>query len=448
MSILENSVISMKTIAFYALIFLAAICAGCGSHKSLNVMESVPRLVPVAEGYSSTSVNNAVFRNSSLFTAGDTQYVAFYDPEGYLTLGKRKLGSGDWTLHRSQYKGNVADAHNVISIAVDGNGILHVGFDHHGSPLHYCRGVAPGSLELGELEPMVGSGEANVTYPEFYPLADGGLIGVYRDGASGRGNLVMNRYDTKSGKWIRLHDNLIDGENERNAYWQLCTDRDGTIHLSWVWRETWMVETNHDLCYARSTDGGLTWQKSDGSPQPMPITAGNAEYAWRIPQSSELINQTSMSTDRHGNPFIVTYWRDADSRVPQYRLVYHDGSAWHADQIGERTGEFSLSGGGTKMIPISRPRLLTDGTRAYCFFRDSDRGSKVSVAATSEIGVKPWTVTDLTDFSVDAWEPTLDAALWNARGKAHIFVQECHQGDGERTVASEPTMVYVLEIGQ
>lgn len=428
----------------FALIILSITCTACSSRKSHVASAANPRLVPVAEGYSSTSVNNAVFRNSSLFTSGDTQYVAFYDPEGYLVLGKRQLGSDDWTLSRSQYKCNVADAHNVASIAVDGAGVLHASFDHHGSPLHYCRGVAPGSLELGPLEPMTGKGEGNVTYPEFYPIAGGDLIGVYRDGASGRGNLVMNRYDSKSGKWIRLHDNLIDGENQRNAYWQLCTDAAGTIHLSWVWRETWLVETNHDLCYARSTDGGLTWQKSDGSPQSLPITAENAEYAWRIPQNSELINQTSMSTDRHGNPFIVTYWRDADSRVPQYRLVYRDASGWHASRIGERKEEFSLSGGGTKMIPISRPRLLTDGTRAYCFFRDAERGSKVSMAFTPEIGLKPWVISDLTDFSVDAWEPTLDAALWNSRGIAHLFVQTCHQGDGERTVDSAPTMIYVL----
>lgn len=429
-----------------ALSVLALMFSACGGNRALVAEHIAPRLLPVAEGYSSTSVNNAVFRNSSLFTHGDTQYIAFYDPDGYLTLGKRLLGRDDWTLSRSQYKGKVADAHNVISIAVDGNDVLHVAFDHHGSPLHYCRSITPGSLELGEMESMTGRDEDNVTYPEFYPLAGGDLLGVYRDGASGRGNLVMNRYDSKTGKWIRLHDNLIDGENERNAYWQLCTDREGTIHLSWVWRETWLVETNHDICYARSTDGGLTWQRSDGSPQPLPITAGNAEYAWRIPQNSELINQTSMSADRNGNPFIVTYWRDTDNPAPQYRLVYHDGNAWHADCIGHRTGEFSLSGGGTKMIPISRPRLITDGTRAYCFFRDSERGSRVSMAYTPEIGSKPWTVTDLTDFSVDAWEPTLDAALWNSRGLAHLFVQECHQGDGERTVDSAPTMVYVLEL--
>ena len=74
----------------------------------------------------------------------------------------------------------------------------------------------------------------------------------------------MNRYSLKDHKWARVQDVLIDGEDKRNAYWQLYVDEKGTIHLSWVWRETWQVETNHDLCYARSFDNGVTWYKSDG----------------------------------------------------------------------------------------------------------------------------------------------------------------------------------------
>ena len=229
-------------------------------------------LIPVGEGFGATSVNTAVFRANSLTTHNGVQYICYYDADGYVTLGARKSGSKEWTVNRTQYRGNVADAHNVISMAVDGDGYLHVSFDHHGHPLKYCRSIAPASLELGELEPMTGKGEEDVTYPEFHTLPDGNLIFVYRSGYSGEGNMVMNRYDRATRKWQRMHDVLIDGEGARNAYWQLCADRFGTLHLSWVWRETWMVETNHDLCYARSLDGGLTWQRSDGTPYSLPIT--------------------------------------------------------------------------------------------------------------------------------------------------------------------------------
>ena len=115
---------------------------------------------------------------------------------------------------------------------VDGEGYLHVSFDHHGHKLNYCRSIAPGSLELGDKMPMTGVDEGNVTYPEFYPLTDGDLLFVYRSGSSGRGNLVMNRYSLKDHKWARVQDVLIDGEDKRNAYWQLYVDEKGTIHLS------------------------------------------------------------------------------------------------------------------------------------------------------------------------------------------------------------------------
>lgn len=405
-----------------------------------------PRLVAVGEGYAKTSVNTAVFRSSSLVSHADTQYVAYYDPEGFVTLGKRKIGSDDWTVHRTQYKGRVEDAHNVISIGVDGDGYLHVAFDHHGNPLRYARGVAPGSLELGALSAMTGHDEDNVTYPEFYTMPDGDMLFVYRSGASGRGNMALNRYDRATGRWSRVHDVLLDGEDQRSAYWQLCVDAAGVIHLSWVWRETWLVETNHDLCYARSDDGGRTWKKSTGESYTLPITAENAEYACRIPQNSELINQTSMTADPQSNPYIVTYWRSQDSDVPQYRLVWNKDGRWQQTQVGNRTQAFSLSGGGTKMIPVARPRVVADGDYIAMVFRDAERGSKVSVATTRSGPAGPWTVSDLTPFGVDAWEPSIDTSLWNSGGDLHVFVQQSSQGDGERVVDVPPATVYVLEI--
>ena len=388
------------------------------------------RLVEVAKGYSCTSVNTAVFRNNSLVTHKGEQYISYYDAEGYLVLGKRKLKSKKWTIHRTQYKGNVKDAHNIISMMVDGEGYLHVSF---------------GSLELGEKVPMTGVDEGNVTYPEFYPLSGGDLLFAYRSGSSGRGNLVMNRYSLKNHAWTRVQDVLIDGENQRNAYWQLYVDEKGTIHLSWVWRETWHVETNHDLCYARSFDNGVTWYQSNGEKYQLPITASNAEYACRIPQNSELINQTSMSADADGKPYIATYWREPGSDVPQYRIVWNDGKTWKYRQVTDRKTPFSLKGGGTKMIPVARPRIVVEDKEIFYIFRDEERGSRVSMAHTTDVSHGKWSVTDLTDFSVDAWEPSHDTELWKERWKLHLFVQHTRQGDGERTAEIEPQMIYVLE---
>lgn len=428
-------IMKKEIIVFGVCLFCIFLSQGCS-----------PSLVEVGEGYSRTSVNTTVFRNNSLVTFKDTQFIAYYDADEFLVLGKRKLNSANWELKRSTYKGNCKDAHNVISLMVDGSGYLHVSFDHHGHPLNYCRSTAPFSLELGEKIPMTGDDEGNVTYPEFYLLANGDLLFVYRSGSSGRGNLVMNRYLVEEQKWTRVQDILIDGEDQRNAYWQLFVDGKGTIHLSWVWRETWLVETNHDMCYARSFDNGVTWYKTDGEKYELPITLSNAEYACRIPQNSELINQTSMGANEAGNPFIATYWRDADSDIPQYRIIWHDGNMWHNRQVAQRTQPFSLKGGGTKMIPISRPRIAVDDEKIWYIFRDAERGSKVSMAYAGNVASGEWELSDLTDFSVNAWEPTYDTELWKQKKQLHVFVQNTLQGDGEKSIEVAPQMVYVLNV--
>ncbi len=403
------------------------------------------RLCPVGTGYAATSVNTAVFRCESVVSLGGVQYTAFYDGDGYFVLAKRKLGDTDWEIRRTAYRGKAEDAHNVISLGLDGEGFLHAALDHHGDSLHYFRSAAPGSLEMEETGGMTGKDEADVTYPEFHPTAGGGLLFVYRSGVSGRGNLVMNRYDLKTRKWSRVHDILIDGEGSRSAYWQMCTDFRGVIHLSWVWRETWDAGTNHDLCYARSFDGGLTWRKTDGTKYDLPIRQENAEYACRIPEGSELINQTGMAADADGNPVIASYWSDGDG-VPQYRLVWHDGTSWRERPVTERSVPFTLGGGGTKMLPASRPRVVLDGKKAYYLFRDAERGSRVSMAYTDDYASGRWKVTDLTAFPVGAWEPTIDTGLWDRERKLHVFVEKTHQGDGERTVAIPAQPIYILEV--
>lgn len=406
------------------------------------------RETAVGNGWANNSVNTVIFRKNALTTYKKNQFVAYYDPEGFLVLGMRKLDAADWKIKRTPYKGNVTDAHNAISIAIDGKGYLHVAWDHHNTPLRYTRSIKPFGLELDKEMAMTGKEEDKVTYPEFYNLPDGDLLFFYRAGASGRGNMVINRYDTRRGGWKQLHANLIDGEGERSAYWQACVDREGTIHLSWVWRETWDVATNHDLCYARSCDGGITWEKSTGEKYELPITKTTAEYAWEIPENSGLINQTAMTADKHGNPYIATYWKRKG--IPQYQVVYHDGRKWRNIPGNFRSTSFDLGGGGTKKIPISRPQLLVGDkerkTWLYLLFRDVERKNKASLAGLKVPGKGKWMVKDLTTESVGQWEPLYDKELWKHEKQLHLFVQQVEQVDGEGVADGQLTPVRILEV--
>jgi len=421
-----------------------ALLAGCAVAPPADGV----RIVDVADGWARNSVNAVVFRKNSLVTHGDEQYIAFYDQGAHVVLGKRKLGADTWELKTTRYQGNALDAHNSISLMVDSAGVLHVSWDHHNNALRYARGVRPGSLELTDKLSMTGKDEGSVSYPEFHRLPDGNLLFLYRDGGSGRGNLVINRYDVATQAWTRLHSNLISGEGKRNAYWQAFVDHRGTVHLSWVWRESPDVASNHDLAYARSRDGGLTWETSDGCPYALPITEATAEVAARISQHSELINQTSMSADRDGNPFIASYWRRDGSAVPQYQVVYRSGGRWKERALDFRHTPFSLSGVGTKAIPIARPQIMVDlkGDRptALLVFRDEERGSQVSVVHITDFDAGRWTVRDLTADAVGAWEPSFDTELWRMRGELNLFLQTVQQVDGEGMASVPPSKVRVL----
>ncbi|REG96317.1 BNR repeat-containing protein [Flavobacterium aquicola] len=393
-------------------------------------------------GWSSNSVNTVIFRNSALTTVRNWQYASYYNPDGKMVLAKRKLDSNDWQKVITPYSGNVKDAHNSISIAIDSDGYLHVSWDQHDTRLRYAKSKKPFSLELGEEQSMTGNDETKVTYPEFHNLPNGKLLFCYRSGASGRGNMIMKLYNVKTQKWTSLQHNLIDGENQRSAYWQICVDKKG-IYMSWVWRESWDVSTNNDICYAFSADGGQTWQKSTGEKYRLPITKSTAEIAWKVPQKSSLINQTAMTVDTEGNPYIASYWDDSD--VPQYKVVYLGKGKWNKIDTDFHNKPFNLGGGGTKKIPISRPEILVSRSMLYLLFRDEERADKITLASAN-LDKKQWKLADITDYSVGQWEPNLDKQLWKDKGELHIFSQNVSQADGEGLAEAEPQAVRVIEL--
>ena len=158
-------------------------------------------ITDVGYGWSNNKVNLVKFRKNALTTFKEFQFTAYYDENGYVVLGKRKTNSKKWETVKTQYKGKSSDAHNTICIAIDGDGYLHISWDHHNNKLHYAKSTEPFGLVLGEEQSMTGFDEKNVTYPEFYNLPNGNLLFFYRSGSSGKGNLVVNTYTSATGWW-------------------------------------------------------------------------------------------------------------------------------------------------------------------------------------------------------------------------------------------------------
>jgi hypothetical protein len=294
---------------------------------------------------------------------------------------------------------------------------------------------------------MTGKTEARVTYPQFVRAPDGTLFFFYRDGASGNGRLCLNRYDANTKTWTALHHPLIDGLNRCNPYWwRPSFGPNNSLHLAWCWRDSPNARTNHDICYARSDDAGRTWRRSDNKAQPLPVTPENAEIADAIPTGSNLINQCSSAVDAQNRPHLAHYHNDA-SGVPQYMHLWHDGTRWSRQTVSRRKTSFSLSGGGTLRIPISRPEIAVarDGT-VYLVTRDAEFGNGVRLyRGRPNNGYAHWEPIDLLREDLGEWEPVYDLDRWHKDGVLSLFVLRVRQGDHETTTNLAPQQAFVLE---
>jgi hypothetical protein len=79
-------------------------------------------------------------------------------------------------------------------------------------------------------------------------------------------------------------------------------------------------------------------------------------------------------------------------------------------------------------------------------FRDAERGSRVSIAQCADLPKPQWQVRDLTDLTVQFWEPSYDHARWQRDGVLDLYVQNSGQGDAETLQDVPPQTAYVLEL--
>lgn len=406
-----------------------------------------PKAIPIEPGWAATRVNAGVYRHHGIFSFHGRQFVSFYDPDGYATFAYRDLPSEKWTVHHTDWKGNVRDAHNMISMAASSDGILHMAYDQHANPLHYRRSAKPlDPTTFGLMIPMTGQKENRVTYPMFVNLSDGTLLFFYRDGVSGNGDLYINRYDVEKQTWHPLQNPIISGEGRCNPYWcRPAVGSDGSLQLAWCWRRSANAETNSRLCYARSLDGGRTWQDSRGKPYKLPITPDTAEVIDPIEENSNLSNQDSSEVDSR-NRIHVVYRKNDESGVPQYFHQWWDGHEWRRTQFSQFKSVFTVKGVGTKAIPMSRPNLLFDNDdRIYVLYRDTRQGSRPMIATAAAPNYDKWKHVTLLDIDLLLWEPTYDLARWRKERVLDILMQPTGQGDHEGVTDTGPQMVSVLE---
>ncbi len=288
----------------------------------------------------------------SLLTHPPYQFAAYYDAERNMTVARRTLDANEWQrIHLpEQLKW---DSHNSVTLAIDSTDCIHVSGNMHVKPLVYFRSGKPLDIASLERATMTGEREDRCTYPSFIKGPGGRLVFTYRDGQSGKGDQIYNIYDETSRKWRRLLDKpLTSGEGKMNAYFNgPILGPDDRYHLCWVWRNHFGCESNHDLCYARSSDL-VHWETSAGKPLPLPITLAAAEIVDPVPAGGGMINgNTKLGFDSQKRPVISYHKYDAAGNTQIFNARCEDG-AWKLHQASDWNYRWDFSGGGTITFEI------------------------------------------------------------------------------------------------
>ncbi|WP_033919545.1 BNR repeat-containing protein [Sphingomonas sp. 37zxx] len=326
-------------------LFAAALLPICAALSPVSAQQSAPaQLSAIDRVWSGHSARFA------LQVTADRIFVAYYDANRQLTVASRSRRSADWVYHKlDSWLG--WDSHNYIAMALDPAGHIHVAANMHNDPLVYYRsGVAGDVRTLTRQRVMVDPAiEARMTYPIFLHDGTGRLVFKYRDGGSGNGNEIYNVYDAAAQRWTPLLQTpLTDGEGQRNAYFMgPALGPDGYFHIAWVWRETPMAETNHDLSYARSRDM-VRWERADGTPLSLPIRLSTAQIVDPVPVEGGMINNNTVIGFDPAGAAMITFHKFDRAGNTQIYVARVEGKGWRIAQVSDWQGfRWDFRGGGS-----------------------------------------------------------------------------------------------------
>jgi len=409
--------------------------------------------VPVTKGLASHPVNGG----RCLISDGEYQYIAFYDGDHRMTVGKRRLGGTKWDFARLPERVGW-DTHNKIVLFQDREGHLHVTGNMHCAPLRYYRTKKAGDIHTFEgVHTWTGDYENRVTYPTVFKLRDGSIYLMYRHGGSGNGMRILLGYDEQTRKWTKtvpVLTNGMDCEPTCNAYpIGLLEDKNGTWHIAWCWRETPDVVTNFDICYAKSLDRGASWKGCDGRDLELPITPATAHLVESIKQDSGLMNGGSFAVDSQGRPY-VGYTRFDQGGYNQLFVATPVDGKWKVIQLTDWKHRFYFHGRGT--IPERPPTpgiSITADQKILISYSNRYAGiPKGQLVLTREQLLTGKQGQYTTERAVDSTPKIPNIRAVNRgllpAGFTHYMQQQTDSPNRDRKPedAGEPTMIYVVEV--
>ena len=310
--------------------------------------------------------NGRAFIQDNLWSTADEQYAVWVGADGTPYVGQRPLDNDRWrVVDLAALPGNPLgaptenDEHNIYVIATDSLGFVHIIGNMHSQPLRYIRSRAPRDISKWEAAAVEGRA-SRVTYPRLVGLPDGTLLFWRREGHDDLASILLDSLGPGERTWRHL-GTVLAGEPTKEGPYQhhVAVNRStGAVHLLFEWRGQAGRWGNNDVGYARSPDGGRSWETSDGRALALPITHGSAETVIGTPPAgSGLLNSGGLTVHSDGQPHgLVVFDPDGGRRSIEH--VWFDGDAWRREPIDRQ-----LSDGRPAIAATSNGRMWLMGVR-------------------------------------------------------------------------------------
>lgn len=291
--------------------------------------------------------NGRVFIQDNLWSTAHEQYAVWVADDGTPYVGRRPRGDDRWqVVNLAALPGNplgaptADDEHNVYVVAADSLGFVHVIGNMHSAPLRYIRSKEPGDIHAWERATVDGRA-ARATYPRLVGLPDGTLLFWRREGRDDRGSILLDALAPGERRWRHVGTVLAGEATDEGPYLHhVAVDpRSGAVHLLFEWRREAGKRGNNDVGYARSRDGGRSWETSGGHPVATPMAHDTAETVIDTPPAgSGLMNSGGLAVDAEGRPHgVVVFHPDGGRRTIEH--VWFDGASWRREPVDRRVAD-------------------------------------------------------------------------------------------------------------
>uniref|UniRef100_A0A8H7N5W2 Fucose-specific lectin n=1 Tax=Bionectria ochroleuca TaxID=29856 RepID=A0A8H7N5W2_BIOOC len=286
--------------------------------------------------------------------------------------------------------------HNQPSIALDGDGFVHVFTSMHNNAWRYYRSDDPYSASLIDQSSTMPDQGVLITYPVIKRDASGNLwLAVRGDSGDGvaRGGYLY-KYETAKKTWSRV---TIWAYRKGYSVYpdDIQFSSDGDIHLQWEWSKYPASAGRHEGSYLRYKPSSGEFKTIIGDVVSVPVTQSTSNVVFQPLTSGEVYGDNGAAAPLLQSAKLALYEQPAGTVHVQhaYRFQNATGGPW---QVRRAVG-------GSASQPWSREILYADqDTSAAVGFTHEGTTARIYYCRTGgsawvleKSGSTPWTNTEL-----------------------------------------------------